>query len=297
MNSLWKNLKDQNDPLQLPAYAKINWSLDVVGIRADGYHLLDGCMQSLVLHDDLFFSRSDALSLTIDGRPDLSNQDDNLILKAAKRLQAYGNVSQGAAIHLVKRIPMGAGLGGGSADAAAALKGLCQLWNVSLSKDELLRLGVRLGADVPFCIIQSPCRAQGIGEILTPFSCKRTYPIILLQPCLALSTKDIFTACDQRIPKHPNTDSVLIALQDDNMELLRQSAGNVLEQASIPRCPAIQEAKDALYHAGASFAQMTGSGSVVFGVFDTDDQAQAAHEQLKNSFPVCILTKTMNPLH
>ena len=278
--------------MEIQARAKINWILNVEGKRQDGYHLLDMLMQPIALHDTLDIEPAETLSLTIEGIDGLSAGEDNLILRAARALQTLCGVSRGAALHLIKRIPMGAGLGGGSADAAAALKGLNKLWGIGLDLPALCRIGERLGADVPFCLHDAPRRAQGIGEILTPIE-SGVFPLILLQPCAALSTKEVFTAYHASAEIiQPDTEKAMEALKAGDIKALRHCGGNVLESASIPLRPEIAQAKEALYHSGAAFAQMTGSGSVVFGAYETTAQAQRAYEALKALYSPCILTET-----
>lgn len=277
--------------MQIEARAKINWALEITGRRADGYHLLDGVMQPLALSDTLLIQEADTLSLTIEGAA-LSSGEDNLVLRSARALQAYTNTHKGAKIHLVKRIPMGAGLGGGSADAAAVLKGLNAFWQLNLPMDALLSIGVKLGADIPFCLLDAPMRAQGIGEILTPVPCGRIFPLVLIQPCEGLSTKEIFTAYHQENPRGGSVEGVMEALKNGDLALMEKSAVNMLQTVSVLKKPVLKMAMDALYASGASFARMTGSGSVVFGAFETDAAAHAAYEALKDQYPVCILTKT-----
>ena len=277
--------------MEIQARAKINWTLDVVGRRPDGYHLLDMLMQPLSLHDTLQINPAEELSLSIEGTDSLSAGEDNLILRAAKALREAAGISAGAAIHLTKRIPMGAGLGGGSADAAAALKGLNELWGIGYDLEKLCEIGVKLGADVPFCLHDSSRRTRGIGEILLPIqSC--VFPLVLVQPCEALSTREVFAAYHQASITPPDTERAMRALAAGDLAALKAAAGNVLESASITLRPQIQEARQALYRAGAAFAQMTGSGSVVFGAFDTDEAADRAFEALKTAFPVCLRTQT-----
>ena len=278
--------------MQIRARAKINWCLDVTGVREDGYHLLDGVMQPISLHDTLIVSPSDRLHLSIEGAEALSPGEDNLILRAARALQTRAGSAPGADIILQKRIPMGAGLGGGSADCAAALRGLNAAWGLGLSTEELLKIAVTLGADVPFCLMDSPCRAQGIGEILTPVPCGRTFPLVLIQPCEALSTREVFAAYHRSSVPSPDTLGVMEALRDGDLKKMDRCAGNVLESASIPLRPGIRQAKDALLHSGAVLARMTGSGSVVFGVYESRNGAQRAFESLQKKYAVCLLTET-----
>lgn len=278
--------------MKVEARGKINWTLDIVGRRADGYHLLDMLMQPIALHDTLELSPADGLSLTIDGAPGLSVGEDNLVLRAARALQEAWGVSRGARMTLTKRIPMGAGLGGGSADAAAALKGLSELWGVETDLPELCRIGETLGADVPFCLHDAPRQARGIGEILTPME-SRAYPLVLLQPCAALSTREVFAAYHASPDiKPPDTARAAKALTEGDLAALREYAGNVLESASIPLRPEIAQAKESLYENGAAFSQMTGSGSVVFGAFEDRKTAAQAWEALKEQWNTCILTET-----
>ena len=277
--------------MEIQARAKINWTLDVVGRRADGYHLLDMLMQPLSLHDTLRIEPDDCLSLTIDGADGLSAGQDNLILKAAKALRETAGIAASANIHLTKRIPMGAGLGGGSADCAAALKGLNAFWGIHAPLDALCAIGVKLGADVPFCLHDAPRRAQGIGEILSPIE-SGIFPLVLIQPCEALSTKEVFTAYHQANVAAPDTEKASQALAAGDLRALKAAAGNVLESASVPLRPQIAAAKEALYRAGAAFAQMTGSGSVVFGAFESGEAADQAYDSLKNVYSTCIRTET-----
>ena len=277
--------------MQVQARGKINWTLNVTGVRPDGYHLLDMLMKPIALCDTLILEDADDISLCIDGAEGLSPGEDNLVLRAAFALREKYHVSRGAGIRLIKRIPMGAGLGGGSADAAAALKGLCALWGLDADMDALCRLGLRLGADVPFCLHDAPRRAQGIGEILTPFE-SRVYPLILLQPCRALSTREVFAAYHRGDFRRADNERSMEALGAGNLFALRETAANALESASIPMRPEIAEAKEALYETGAALAQMTGSGSVVFGAYETNEAADKAFLQLRNLYPVCIRTQT-----
>ena len=278
--------------MELEARGKINWTLNIVGRRADGYHLLDMLMQPIALHDTLYLEPADGLSLTVEGADALSPGDDNLVLRSAHALQQHAGTKQGAAMRLVKRIPRGAGLGGGSADAAAALRGLNALWGLRCSLDTLCQIGEKLGADIPFCLHDAPRRAQGIGERLTPIE-RRAYPLVLLQPCAALSTKEVFAAYHAASDiAPPDTEKAARALAEGDLYALRNCAGNVLEGASIPLRPQIAQVKADLYRCGAAFSQMTGSGSAVFGAFESKETAARAYDALRQRYAACILTET-----
>lgn len=263
--------------MQAVAYAKINWALGITGLRADGYHLLDTLMQRIALADTLALTPADTLTLAIDGAQPLSPGEDNLVLRAARLLQAETGTRKGAHIHLAKRIPMGAGLGGGSADAAAALLALCRLWNLPCDGKMLHALALRLGADVPFCLQGGLARAQGIGEALATLPPLAPFHLVILQPEAShLSTPEVFRRYDAAAerPAQPDIDAAIAALQARDVPRMTRCLANALQPAAIALCPAIEGALAHLEGEGALLARMTGSGSAVFGMF-ADAQAAA----------------------
>lgn len=262
--------------MRLEAFAKINWSLDIVGVREDGYHLMDMIMQPVSLADDIVLTPSDDFEITTDGYPRSRADRTNLAMRAALALKETTGFSGGAHIHVHKRIPMGAGLGGGSADAAAVLFGLNRIWDLGLTGEELEKIGLRLGADVPFLIRGGLARVRGIGELIEPRACRNNYWMLVFQPCRGLSTRDIFEAWNPDAVRHPDTESALKALESGNLMQLSENIGNVLEPVSASRCPEIGEAVRSLLAAGARIASMTGSGSAVFGVFQSGTDAEKA---------------------
>lgn len=275
----------------LNAYAKINWTLNILGTRDDGYHQMDMLMQSVDVCDTLWLEEDESLSLRSAGAEEenaasdgLSSQavmydQSNLVYRAALALKQRFGVDRGARIRLQKRIPSGAGMGGGSADAAAALIGLNWLWGLGLDRQQLCAIGLTLGADVPFMLTGGLARVGGIGEAITPLSPAPRVPLVLMQPCGGLSTGKIFSAYDAlaqgNIPRPDNTLAQAALLKGD-LPALASAMNNVLEAVSLPARPALGEALSALRQAGAVRAMMTGSGSVVYGVFQTDQQAEAA---------------------
>ncbi len=265
----------------LKAFAKINWSLDITGVRPDGYHLLDMVMQPISLADDIRLAPAPDLSLHTDGYPPCRADASNLAWRAADLLREKFSLSLGVRIDLHKRIPMGAGLGGGSADAAAVLFGLNRLWNLGLSQDQLESLGLTLGADVPFCLRGGLVRTRGIGDLLEDLPCRISYWLLVFQPCRALSTGEIFKAYHAASsPRRPDTERVLEALSAGNPSLLSDSIYNVLEPVSSSACPEIAEAVSSLAGAGAFASGMTGSGSAVFGAFRSRSLAEKAMKAL-----------------
>ena len=263
--------------MRIVAHAKINWVLDITGERDDGYHLMDMLMQPITLADTVRLTDADAISLTISGNPDLPCDASNLAWRAAELLQPYADRPRGVDIVLEKVIPSGAGLGGGSTDAAAVLLGLNHLWGLSLPMETLENLALSLGADVPFFLSSGLCRGQGIGEAVRPLSRGPKWPLVIIQPCSGLSTKEIFTAyaaSDQAI--HPDIDSMEQILLSEDLSILPIHPGNVLEQVSCAARSEIGQAAGFLVRNGAICAQMSGSGSAVFGVFENSRAADAA---------------------
>ena len=283
--------------LCLKAHAKINWSLDILGTRADGYHLMDMLMQSVEMHDTLYLEEADALSLegatislnaNADGdalSSDVVTYDEkNLVFRAARKLQQHCSTTKGARMKLEKRIPSGAGMGGGSADAAAALIGLCRLWGVDVSMEELLKIGLSLGADIPFMLTGGLCRVGGIGEELQPLFPAPVIWLVMLQPCGGLSTREVFSAFDSLDPSsllRPRTAQAQQALLRRDLPALGAAMDNVLEAVSVPVRPALKQASRALEECGAVRGMMTGSGSVVYGLFDTQRSAEDAAQALR----------------
>ncbi len=271
--------------MQLQAFAKINWSLDITGVREDGYHLMDMVMQPVSLADEITLTPSPVLSISTDGYPHSRADETNLAFRAALLLKEYAGISDGVHLHLHKRIPMGAGLGGGSADAAAVLRGLNVLWRLNIPANQLEKMSLSLGADVPFCLRGGVVRTRGIGEILEDHPFSSSFWLLVFQPCRALSTRDIFEAWHESgSVRGPDTPAVLSALASGNLSLLSASIANVLEPVSAARCPEIPEAVALLKDCGAVAAQMTGSGSAVFGVFRSRPAAEKARTILLPRF-------------
>lgn len=267
--------------MRLEARAKINWTLDIVGQRPDGYHLMDMLMQPVTLSDTLSLELANELSLSLEGASNLPADERNLVWRAAAALREATGCRLGAEIHLVKRVPSGAGMGGGSADAAAALTGLNRLWELGLTQEELERIGLGLGADIPFCLRGGLCRVRGIGERIQPVPCARDYELVVIQPCEGLSTGEVFRDYHVRDDiRRPCTDAAERALAAGDSALLARSLGNVLQPVSEAKRPLLREAITDLTASGALAAQMTGSGSAVFGVYETAAGAEVAWKTL-----------------
>ena len=262
------------------AQAKINWSLDVCAGRDDGYHELDMLMQRVDLSDVLTFERARFLTLTVNGRA-LPVGGRNLVMQAAQALNALMGKRFGARIALAKHIPIRAGLGGGSADCAATLIALDRLWDLRLPLSELLKIGRKLGADVPYCIAGGFARVRGMGEKITPLGEGERFPLGLLHVGRGLSTAQVFSEYD-RVGRTLGLDNAALAraILARDLDGMARLCGNALEAPSISLMPEIGAALRALRALGARVARMSGSGSAVFGVFRTAAEALRAAEAL-----------------
>ena len=275
--------------ISVKAHAKINWSLNILALRDDGYHELDMLMQSLELHDELIFEPARWLSLSVNGQT-LPVGGRNLIIKAANALNDYTHERHGARIQLKKHIPIRAGLGGGSADCALALLALNRLWNLHLPMDKLLEIGRTLGADVPFCMLGGLAQVGGVGEKLSPIPGAPSIPLAMVTPGGGLSTPAVFKAWDEGgYPIMPvDIPGLADALIRGDLDRAQSLSHNSLEAPAIALMPEIGEIIEKFRALDARFVRMTGSGSTVFAAFDTDDQAKHAAKQI----PGAIATRT-----
>lgn len=275
--------------LEVEAHAKINWALWITGRRPNGYHELDMLMQPLALCDRLTFEESDELELLVDDAP--SKDPNNLVLRAARALREHAGARCGARVSLIKRIPTRAGLGGGSADCAAALRALNALWKLDLPDKALLAIGLTLGADVPYCLTGGFCRVRGIGEIVEKKPWGPRAHLALMRLGDGLSTADVFRAWDEA-PVFPPADpaGAIEALRSGDYGRLRATARNALTAPAASLVPEIPRKIQELYAFGARYAQMSGSGSTVYGVFSSEQEARRAAGLLGKS---AIVTETL----
>jgi 4-diphosphocytidyl-2-C-methyl-D-erythritol kinase len=269
----------------LRAHAKINLTLETLGMRPDGYHELRSLMAKLALHDTLRFSPAPAGQLSLAcAAPGLSLGEDNLVLKAARLLQAAAGRPLGARMLLIKRIPLAAGLAGGSADAAAALLGLNRLWRLRLSPRRLRALALRLGSDVPFCLDPCPAAvARGRGERLARVAGLPPLHLALVKPDISVSTAWVDKNLKLKaLVQGAHTAKALAALRAGDLQALRQHGINHLESVSIPRYPVIARIKKKLNQNGALFSLMSGSGPTVYALFTRHSEAERATKFIKN---------------
>ena len=266
------------------AYAKINLGLDVLRRREDGYHELKMIMQTVEICDDLLFVRTKkpGIALRID-REELPADGDNLICRAAELLFRERGIRDGVSVTLTKRIPIAAGMAGGSADAAAAMKGICRLYDLDTSLSGLMELGMTLGADVPYCVLGGTALAEGIGEKLTPLTPAPDFFIVGAKPDISVSTKYVYEHLDAAgIQKHPDIDGMVLSIESGSLQGILDRMGNVLESVTVPAHPVIDTLKRRLRELGAVNSLMSGSGPTVFGIFLSERMAEFACEQLKS---------------
>lgn len=273
------------DRIQLKALAKINLGLDVLRRREDGYHEVKMIMQTISLHDDLEIRRIKTPEIQVKTNLYyLPTNENNLVYKAAKLLMDEFGIKEGVAIQLKKRIPVAAGMAGGSTDGAAVLWGMNQMYGLGLSRQELMERGVKLGADVPYCVQRGTALAEGIGERLSVLPSMPKCTILIAKPGISVSTKFVYEnlhANDLKPEQHPDVDRMIEAMKEKNLDLFCERMGNVLETVTIPAYPVIQEIKEHMMACGAAGAMMSGSGPTVFGIFHSPVQAKAAMKDLK----------------
>ena len=273
------------DKIELKAYGKINIGLDVIRKREDGYHDLDMIMQTVGVYDDVIISRKDGTqTYEIEVSTDadvLPNDKGNLAFMAAKVLMEAYDIKAKVKIHINKRIPIAGGMAGGSADCAAVLRGVNQLFQLGLTDEQLQEYGVKLGADVPYCIVGGTKRAQGIGEILTDLPTPPKCYVIIAKPDAFVSTKFVYSHIrPAQIENHPDIDGIIESIKAGDLYGMCEKIANVMEDVTIPEYPIIQKVKDILKSNGAVNALMSGSGPTVFGIYDDEEKAKQSMDAL-----------------
>ncbi len=273
------------DTMELKSLAKINLGLDVLGRRENGYHDVRMVMQTVYLYDNVILEKRPEEGIVVETNLFfLPSDENNIAYKAAKLLFDEFGLSGGLYIRLEKHIPVAAGLAGGSSNAAAVLVGMNRMYNLGLSQKDLMERGVKLGADVPYCVMRGTVLAEGIGEILSPLPAMPKCYILLAKPSISVSTKMVYDKLDsQEIDTHPDIDGILEGLREENLQKIAASMGNVLENVTIQNYPVIEEIKNAMKQAGALNAMMSGSGPTVFGIFEDKLKARAAQQQIRQS--------------
>ena len=279
------------------AYAKINLSLDVLRRREDGYHDVKMVMQTVDISDDLTFEKisiNEPLDndihcdrnikldvLNVPTNADLGPVEDNLIYKTAKMIMDKYDVKSGVKITLDKHIPVAAGMAGGSTDAAAVFHGLNELFDLNMTCEDMCKMGVKIGADVPYCIMGGTSLSEGIGEVLTPIEAPPECTLLIAKPDIAVSTKYVYENLHaNELKYHPDVDGMIKAIKDKDIVKMSGLLGNVLETVTTDKYPIIRQIKQVMIDMGALNSLMSGSGPTVFGIFKKDDELKA-HEALE----------------
>ena len=269
--------------MKIEANAKINLTLDVVKRREDGYHELNMIMVPLTLSDSLDITLSDHDEFICDTL-DLPMDNTNTMIKALHLMREKYHVKQCFKIHVKKRIPMEAGLAGGSADAAAVMKAINEICGLNRSLEELSLLSKSIGADVPFCIMNTCSLVQGIGETIIPFQMKDEIQILLVKPKEGVSTKLAYQTLDFKTCIHPDTLKCKEYLESGNYEMFCKTSGNTLEQSACRITPIITEIKNKLKEYSFDLVLMSGSGSTVFALTKEKDVINKAYNELKDTY-------------
>ena len=271
--------------LSLKAYGKINLGLDVLRRRDDGYHEVRMIMQTVGIYDRIDLIYKETPGITVETNLYyLPDNENNLVYKAAKLLMDEFHVQKGVHIRLRKYIPVAAGMAGGSSDAAAVLFGVNKMFSLGLTTEELMDRGVKIGADVPYCVMRGTALSEGIGEILTPLPVPPQCQVLIAKPGISVSTKFVYEnlhANELRPEQHPDIDGMMEAIKQKDLYGIADRFGNVLENVTIPAYPVIQEIKDLMLEQGAIGALMSGSGPTVFGLFTNPKAAAKAHEEMR----------------
>lgn len=269
--------------LNLKALAKINLGLDVLGRREDGYHEVRMVMQTVHLFDKLQLKKTEGGRIQVETNLYyLPVNENNLVYKAAKLLKDEFGIADGIFIGLKKHIPVAAGMAGGSSDAAAVLFGMNRMYKLGLSNQELMDRGVKIGADVPYCLMRGTALAEGIGEKLTPLRPVPKCHVLIAKPPISVSTRFVYEnlKLDEQTA-HPDMDGLLSAIETGDLKGMAKAMGNVLETVTVPHYPVIGQLKTIMMQQGALGAMMSGSGPTVFGLFEDKAAARKAMEAIR----------------
>lgn len=283
--------------IDLKSRAKVNLSIDVLGKREDGYHLVEMIMQTIDLYDKLKITEIEENSILIKSNSlDIPLNEDNIMYKAVNLLRNQFNIEKGIEISIEKNIPVAAGMAGGSSNAAAVLVGLNKLWNLGLSESELKDIGLKLGADVPFCITGGSSLAEGIGEELTNIKgLPEDLNILVCKPNIFVSTKEVYQSLNMdKVKRRPKNKELIDALQKEDVKFISENMVNVLEEVTSLKYSEIGQIEDIMIKNKALGSMMSGSGPTVFGLFDNKDCAIKAKEDLQAKYNQVYLVKSSN---
>lgn len=278
----------------LKAYAKINISLDVVGKRKDGYHLLKMIMQSIDLYDLMHFNKAcKGINITCN-KQYVPTDDRNIAYRVAKLFMDTYHIKAGIDIDIIKNIPVAAGLAGGSTDGAAVLNAMRKLFKIEIPDKELMDLGLQIGADIPYCIVGGTALCQGIGEDISNLKHFKNKILVLVKPNFGVSTKDVYKNFDStKAYRHPHTEDLIRAMDNDDLKYVSNNMRNLLENVTLRKYPVLKEIKIEMIKYGALGAMMSGSGPTIFAFFEDMLTAQNCFLHMKESYEEVYITRTL----
>ena len=278
--------------IQLDSFAKINLSLDVLEEREDGYHNIDTIMQLIDLKDVIEIECIDQNECIIEcNNQNIPLDHTNLVHKAWEALKKYTGIQQGIKVHIQKNIPVAAGLAGGSSNAAAVIKGLNEILGLNLSKEEMMEIGIGIGADVPYFFMGKTARATGVGNIFEEISPLKTEGVLIVNNGREISSKEVYE--DIESSEKSKIGKVVSAIENQDLNALRESAYNTMERVVFKKYPEIQEIKNRLLSLGADVVLMSGSGATVFAITNTLEKRNEIYEELKEDYPIVFKAKTI----
>ena len=280
--------------MKIKAYGKVNISLDVVGKREDGYHLLSMIMQNIDLYDEIEVEKQECGIILECNKSYVPVDNRNLAYKAAEIFKERYDIVDVVKINIEKNIPVSAGLAGGSTDAAAVLKVMNKLFNVNATEEELMELGLKLGADIPYCIHGGTALCEGIGEIITPIKPFRDKIVVLVKPAFGVSTKEVYKNFNlEKVKQHPKTAEIINAIENDDLNFVASNMKNLLENVTLRKHKILIKIKEEMNACGAINSMMSGSGPTVFAFFDDMLKAQRCFEKMKKKYSDVFITRTI----
>lgn len=280
--------------MQVKAYGKVNIALDIVGKREDGYHLLRMIMQTVDIYDVLTFKRGVPGIKITSNKEFVPTDERNLVYRAIELFSKTYNLEPDIEVYIEKNIPVEAGMAGGSTDAAAALRAMRDMYKPELSDEELMNLGVKIGADVPYCIIGGTALCEGIGEVITRLKPFKDKLMVVIKPNFGVSTVEAYKGFRlDEVKGHPPVNELIKEMEQENLKFVAENMGNLLELVTIKSHKEIQEIKDFILGEGALGAMMSGSGPTVFGFFEDLKKATICAEKLKRKYKEVFVTKTI----
>lgn len=281
--------------MRIKAYAKVNISLDIVGKReSDGYHLLKMIMQGIDLYDVIDIDKQREGIIITCNKNYVPVDERNLAYKAAVLFKERYDIKDGVKINIIKNIPVSAGLAGGSTDGAAVLKLMNKLFNINASDKELMDLGLKLGADIPYCIQGGTALCEGIGEVITPLDSFKDKIIVLVKPGFGVSTKEVYKNFDlNKVRKHPETEKLIEAMKNNDVKYVAENMKNLLENVTLRKHKVLIRIKEEMNSYGALGSMMSGSGPTIFAFFDDMLKAQLCFEKMKDKYYDVFITRTI----